>query len=414
MSGRGEAAEQRNVGSWFEETRRTEKEGCESIEIDYLKVKISLVLPSRRSKEPHSRMQSETVEMKRRAQYTSSGGNVDPAKSDNRKVEVEGKRGKRDERKKESVWPERKRQPETTTATRRKIISHFDASFPHRTDHQRQPSMFAAALALLALMLAVLGASRLRRIFGDVVYGPRRRYGYFSLERAAYSYAQYAQLALADVQDMRTSYVRLTRAHKRIGYDIAYPTKLNRLEETTHRNAVVTQAVAALAHREFPSLDARDADSGDLARIRETLKHFVRDWSLEGEEERTAIFQPILRALSVTPPDRRADLHVLVPGAGLGRLAWEISQLGGSRLCVPRSPPSHCRCRLPHHGERAVVLHDPGLPLPGISVYDARTESAHRISVCLLVLTSADQRRAIPPSILPRRGPPSWRHSPAL
>lgn len=92
------AVEQRNVGSWFEETRRTEKEECKSIEIDYLKVKISLELPSQRSKELHSRMQSETLEMKRRAQYTNSGGSVDPAESNDRRSEVEGKRGKREMR----------------------------------------------------------------------------------------------------------------------------------------------------------------------------------------------------------------------------------------------------------------------------------------------------------------------------
>lgn len=212
----------------------------------------------------------------------------------------------------------------------RKIISEIDASFPHRTDHQRQPSMFAAALGLLLVALGLLGASKMKKIFNEVVYGPRKTHGYFSLERAAYSYAHYAEMALADVQDMRRSYVRLGRAHKRIGYDLGYPAKLNRLEETTSSNAVVAQAIADLAHREFMSLDARDAGNGDLARIRETLKHFVRDWSLEGQEERTAIFQPILDALAVTTSDRRTDMRVLVPGAGLGRLAWEISQLGAS------------------------------------------------------------------------------------
>ena len=90
---------------WFEETRRTEKRSARDIDRDYLKVKISLELPSQRSKEPHSRTQSETLEMKRRVQYTNGGGSVDPAESNDRKSEVEGKRGKRerDERKEERV-----------------------------------------------------------------------------------------------------------------------------------------------------------------------------------------------------------------------------------------------------------------------------------------------------------------------
>lgn len=190
--------------------------------------------------------------------------------------------------------------------------------------------MFAAALVLLIFMLGLSRASRLKKIIYGIIYGPRKSYGYFSLERAAYSFAQYNAMAIAEVQDMRSSYVRLGRTHKRIGYDLGYPTKLNRLEETTVRNTVVTQTVADLAHNEFPSLGACDPDSGDLARIRETLKHFVRDWSSEGEKERTAIFQPILDALGATPRDRRIDMRILVPGSGLGRLSWEISQLGAS------------------------------------------------------------------------------------
>lgn len=94
MSGSERDCRAKECGGWFEETRRTEKEECESIEIDYLNVKVSLELPSQRSKELHSRTQSETLEMKRRAQYTNGGGSVDSAKSNDQKVEVEGKRGR--------------------------------------------------------------------------------------------------------------------------------------------------------------------------------------------------------------------------------------------------------------------------------------------------------------------------------
>ena len=195
--------------------------------------------------------------------------------------------------------------------------------------------MFAPALVVV---LCMLGLYAVRQKILDAVYGPRKQFGYFSLERAACSYARYREMALADVQDMRTSYARLGRTHKRIGYELGYPAKLTRLEEATHRNALVAQAVAGLAQHDFPSLDAQSADGGDLARVRETLKHFVRDWSTEGAAERTPIMQPILDALKTTPPDRRADLRVLVPGAGLGRLAYEISELG--------APPLHFPCGL--------------------------------------------------------------------
>lgn len=60
---------------------------------------------------------------------------------------------------------------------------------------------------------------------------------------------------------------------------------------------------------------------------------FVRDWSVEGLRERQALFTPILAGLEDLFPAEgveggRDDLKVLVPGCGLGRLAYEISTLG--------------------------------------------------------------------------------------
>lgn len=186
--------------------------------------------------------------------------------------------------------------------------------------------MLALALPVVILMFGLFGPPRLWKTIQQMIQGPKKHYGYFSLERAAYSYDKYRSAALAEVEDMRRSYVKLSRTHKRIGYDLGYAAKLNKLEALTTLNAQVTLGIAHLAHSEFPGL--AEADDGDLGRVRETLKHFVRDWSFEGAPERGTIFGPILDALRLVPPECRADMRVLVPGAGLGRLAWEISQLG--------------------------------------------------------------------------------------
>jgi carnosine N-methyltransferase len=53
----------------------------------------------------------------------------------------------------------------------------------------------------------------------------------------------------------------------------------------------------------------------------------VRDWSAEGEQERTAIYIHILSALNSCFPTPQG-IKVLVPGAGLGRLVYEICQRG--------------------------------------------------------------------------------------
>ncbi|ESK91470.1 N2227-domain-containing protein [Moniliophthora roreri MCA 2997] len=153
----------------------------------------------------------------------------------------------------------------------------------------------------------------------------------FSVENAYYSYHRYRQLSQAQLNSMRNSYASVGRTHKRIGYDLGYPAKLNRLQETTEVNAHVTDAIARLAEREFPNLNDQwlpGIDSGNISRVRESLKHFVRDWSTDGAEERNRIIQPILDVLRLVDVDKRAEKRVLVPGSGLGRLAWEISQLG--------------------------------------------------------------------------------------
>ncbi|KAH6903305.1 N2227-like protein-domain-containing protein [Coprinopsis sp. MPI-PUGE-AT-0042] len=73
----------------------------------------------------------------------------------------------------------------------------------------------------------------------------------------------------------------------------------------------------------------------DMDKLRSTLKQFVRDWSEEGRGERDVCYKPMTEALmnyfsSATTSEERGKIRVLVPGAGLGRLAWDIANLGFS------------------------------------------------------------------------------------
>ncbi|KAG0243489.1 hypothetical protein BGW41_002029 [Actinomortierella wolfii] len=72
----------------------------------------------------------------------------------------------------------------------------------------------------------------------------------------------------------------------------------------------------------------------DMEKVQGTIKQFVRDWSEEGLEERAAIYHPILKELDHrfqhVSPEHRHQLHVLVPGSGLGRLAFDIANAGYS------------------------------------------------------------------------------------
>ncbi|XP_013361982.1 PREDICTED: carnosine N-methyltransferase [Chinchilla lanigera] len=73
------------------------------------------------------------------------------------------------------------------------------------------------------------------------------------------------------------------------------------------------------------------ASTFDMDKLKSTLKQFVRDWSETGKAERDACYQPIITEILKNFPKERWDpskVNILVPGAGLGRLAWEIALLG--------------------------------------------------------------------------------------
>jgi carnosine N-methyltransferase len=64
-------------------------------------------------------------------------------------------------------------------------------------------------------------------------------------------------------------------------------------------------------------------------KVTSVLKQFVRDWSEEGKEERAPGYGRVLHALAKRwGVNERAGKRVLVPGAGLGRLALEVAEMG--------------------------------------------------------------------------------------
>ncbi|TCD62701.1 hypothetical protein EIP91_006526 [Steccherinum ochraceum] len=185
---------------------------------------------------------------------------------------------------------------------------------------------------------------------------------YFSLHRAIASYDAYPALALAEHAAMQRSYARLTYAHRRTGYALGYTRKLEGLRRAEEVNAGVLRAVAGLARVQFAWGEGGDGEGGergeggmglwammkwvmwreedvrpDVGRVREAMKHFVRDWSEEGKEERGKIFEPILRVMRQSEEEGRKGEKVLVPGSGLGRLAWEVAELGYDTTAIELS-----------------------------------------------------------------------------
>ncbi|KAL8720910.1 MAG: hypothetical protein Q9225_002296 [Loekoesia sp. 1 TL-2023] len=72
------------------------------------------------------------------------------------------------------------------------------------------------------------------------------------------------------------------------------------------------------------------ATPADLDKARSTIRQLYRDWSAEGASERQASYAPVLHELAHAfgnVPDK-GKIRVLVPGAGLGRLVFELCNQG--------------------------------------------------------------------------------------
>ncbi|GAA6001344.1 hypothetical protein JCM10207_006617 [Rhodosporidiobolus poonsookiae] len=149
------------------------------------------------------------------------------------------------------------------------------------------------------------------------------------------TFDQYRQQSLAANQRRRADYWALSKEHRDLLPD--YNQLLAQVDEKLEENAAFVQRmidVNPFPPPEDAALDAPAPTEADHERLRSTLRQCVRDWSEAGKHERDSTYTPVLEALEVAfqekTPEERAQMNVLVPGAGLGRLAWEIVRSGFS------------------------------------------------------------------------------------
>uniref|UniRef100_K3W4W7 carnosine N-methyltransferase n=1 Tax=Globisporangium ultimum (strain ATCC 200006 / CBS 805.95 / DAOM BR144) TaxID=431595 RepID=K3W4W7_GLOUD len=113
---------------------------------------------------------------------------------------------------------------------------------------------------------------------------------------------------------------------------------LHHFVNAAHHNQLflerIVQAQLEHEHVELPQVNPKtplQSPPRHLAKLKSTLHQFVRDWSEEGKKEREMCYAPILKELKrVLPvkPENQNMQRVLIPGAGLGRLALEIAAKG--------------------------------------------------------------------------------------
>uniref|UniRef100_A0AAQ5XV83 Carnosine N-methyltransferase n=1 Tax=Amphiprion ocellaris TaxID=80972 RepID=A0AAQ5XV83_AMPOC len=114
---------------------------------------------------------------------------------------------------------------------------------------------------------------------------------------------------------------------------------LTRISQCADHNQEVLQAIIHNSLHMFENMEygerdprkVRPSSTFDMDKLKSTIKQFVRDWSEAGRAERDSCYKPIIQEIQRLFPSDQYDVSkvsVLVPGAGLGRLAWELARLG--------------------------------------------------------------------------------------
>lgn len=117
--------------------------------------------------------------------------------------------------------------------------------------------------------------------------------------------------------------------------------KLQGMQDGIARNQAFLNAVVDFqdACSPFPLRDSDERAPGEpsrttaaqVSKINTTLRQCMRDWSEEGEDERRNSYGAViaeLERLCPVDPEKKNAQKVLVPGAGEGRLAYEIVSRG--------------------------------------------------------------------------------------
>ncbi|KAI5296057.1 hypothetical protein KEM52_005870 [Ascosphaera acerosa] len=157
------------------------------------------------------------------------------------------------------------------------------------------------------------------------------------------SFRQYRRTAHRNTtHSRRQAFYALPQAHWQAlaAPPISFLDTLEQVDDAIDANADVAELILAtgLAAFDLPANPAADcgqlnwhdkATASDLQKAHSTVRQFYRDWSAEGASERAACYGPVLDDLraewGATPPE---GTRVLVPGAGLGRLVFELCLAG--------------------------------------------------------------------------------------
>ena len=164
---------------------------------------------------------------------------------------------------------------------------------------------------------------------------------YRHLRNIVSAFFNYQIDSLRDLARMERDFKTLSESHlKRMSFN--YTDRLNKLKMAIYQNYSFLLKVADPYKNMFKLYQGKSGEIlmeplsvevKDIIKMRSTLRLFIRDWSIDGLEERNSTYKPILEELKKffekrPKKDFEEGINVLVPGAGLGRLMYEIAKLG--------------------------------------------------------------------------------------
>ncbi|RBA20962.1 hypothetical protein FPRO05_08409 [Fusarium proliferatum] len=164
---------------------------------------------------------------------------------------------------------------------------------------------------------------------------------------ALYGYRRYHERQKAEVDRFEGLYKHASRAQRSLlEHQVNYSKKFTRIDALLRKNQELCDAIVQNAMK-FYGIDEEELQrhisaaqsSGRLAdkiSVSQALKHYVRDWTEEGESERKETFACLVKTVQGLFPmrDEENPVKILVPGSGLGRLGHDIARLGGFEVTV--------------------------------------------------------------------------------
>lgn len=120
---------------------------------------------------------------------------------------------------------------------------------------------------------------------------------------------------------------------------LSYLEILDRVDDAIECNANIAESILECGLRAFGLPSEPDPNSlhdwtgrskpEDAAKAHSTIRQFYRDWTKEGDIERQAVYRPVLQDLDeIFNTQDKSTIKVLVPGAGLGRLLYDLCHAG--------------------------------------------------------------------------------------